>query len=157
MFYRLSPVKLWRNISIFFLMIGVAFALIGTFTISGDMVVQWSSKGVPTNYSGKWVLWVMAALAFLSMFTHKRLGGNSIGSVPLSKEISGAISSGLTATWSIINAILVIYNYLGSTIVLIVGACLVVFSYVSFALLACIRKRQQKNNLYGNMKRYKRE
>ena len=142
MFYRLSPIKLWRNISVSFLIIGVAFALIGTFTISGDMVVQWSSEGVPTNYSGKWVLWAMALLAFLSMFTHKSLGKISIGSVPLSKEMSGAISSGLTATWSIINAILVIYNYLGSTIVLIVGTCLVVFIYVSFALLACIRKRR---------------
>lgn len=142
MFYRLSPIKLWRNISISFLIIGVAFALIGTFTVSGDMVVQWSSEGVPTNYSGKWVLWVMAVLAFLSMFTHKSFGENSIVSVPLSKEMSGAISSGLTATWSIVNAILVIYNYLGSTIVLIFGACLVAFSYVLFALLACIRKRR---------------
>lgn len=142
MFYRLSPVKLWKNISISFLIIGVVFALIGTFTVSGDMVVQWSSEGVPTNYSGKWVLWVMVVLAFLSMFTHKSFIENSIVSVSFSEEISGAISSGLTATWSITNVILVIYNYLGSTIVLIVGICLVAFCYASFALLACIRERK---------------
>ena len=64
--FRLSQIKLWRNISITILLIAIIFTIIGAFTIRGDLIVHWSSAGVPNSSSGKWILWVMLLLAFLS-------------------------------------------------------------------------------------------
>ena len=68
--FRLSPIKLWRNISIIMFLLAMVFCLIGTFTIHGVLIIHWNDAGVPNNSSGQWVLWAMLLLAFLSMFTH---------------------------------------------------------------------------------------
>ena len=68
--FRLSPIKLWRKISVIIFLIAVIFTLIGTFSIHDNLVIHWSGAGVPNNSTGKWILWVMLLLVFLSMFTH---------------------------------------------------------------------------------------
>lgn len=95
--FRLSPIKLWKNISVIIFLIAIIFTLIGTFTIHGELVVHWNSVGVPNNSSGKWILWVMLLLAFLSMFTHSSFSKKRSGQKPLSMEMSSAFSSGLEA------------------------------------------------------------
>ena len=106
--FRLPPIKLWRNLSLIIFFIAIIFTLIGTVAIHGDLVVHWSSAGVPNNSSGKWFLWVMLLLAFLSMFTHSSYLKYRSGQNPLSIEMAGAFSSGLVATWTI--GIIILYR-----------------------------------------------
>ena len=77
--FRLSPIKLWKNISVIIFLIAIIFTLIGTFTIHDELVVHWNSVGVPNNSSGKWILWAMLLLAFLSMFTHSSFSKKAPG------------------------------------------------------------------------------
>lgn len=140
--FRLSPIKLWKNISVIIFLIAIIFTLIGTFTIHGDLVVHWNSVGVPNNSSGKWILWVMLLLAFLSMFTHSSFSKKHSGQKPLSMEMSSAFSSGLEAVWTIIIIILVTYNFYPMTAIPIIGTIAIVFCYILLAVIAYIRDRK---------------
>ena len=137
--FRLSQIKLWRNISITIFLIAIIFTLIGTFTIHGDLVVHWNSVGVPNNSSGKWILWVMLLLAFLSMFTHSSFSKKHSGQKPLSMEMSSAFSSGLEAVWTIIIIILVTYNFYPMTAIPIIGTIAIVLFYILLVVIAYIR------------------
>ena len=137
--FRLSPIKLWKNISVIIFLIAVIFTLIGTFTIHGDLVVHWNSVGVPNNSSGKWILWVMLLLAFLSMFTHSSFSKKHSGQKPLSMEMSSAFSSGLEAVWTIIIIILVTYNFYPMTAIPIIGTIAIVLFYILLVVIAYIR------------------
>ena len=137
--FRLSPIKLWKNISVIIFLIAIIFTLIGTFTIHGDLVVHWSSAGVPNNSSGKWILWLMLLFAFLSMFTHSSFSKKHSGQKPLSMEMSSAFSSGLEAVWTIIIIILVTYNFYTMIAIPIIGTIAIVFCYILLAVIAYIR------------------
>ncbi len=137
--FRLSPIKLWRNISVIIFLIAIIFILIGTFTIHGDFVVHWNSVGVPNSFSGKWVLWAMLLLAFLSMFTHSSVSKKRLGQNPLSIEMSGAFSSGLAAMWTIVIIILVTYNLYPMIAVPIIGTIAIALSYILLFVIAYIR------------------
>ena len=137
--FRLSPIKLWKNISVIIFLIAIIFTLIGTFTIHGDLVVHWNSVGVPNNSSGKWILWVMLLLAFLSMFTHSSFSKKHSGQKPLSMEMSSAFSSGLEAVWTIIIIILVTYNFYPMTTIPIIGTIAIVLFYILLVVIAYIR------------------
>ena len=134
----------WRNISLITFFIAIIFTLIGTFTFHGDLVVHWSSAGVPNNSSGKWILWVMLLEAFLSMFTHSSFSKKRPGQNPLSIEMSGAFSTALVSTCSITNIILVTYYFYPLTDIVIMGSIAIVFCYILFPIIAYIRNR--KNN-----------
>ena len=142
--FRLSQIKLWRNISITIFLIAIIFTIIGAFTIRGDLIVHWSSAGVPNSSSGKWILWVMLLLAFLSMFTHSSFSKKRPGQNSLSIEMSGAFSTGLVSTWSIINITFVTYYLYPLTDIVIMGSIGIVFCYILFPIIAYIRNR--KNN-----------
>ena len=137
--FRLSPIKLWRNISIIMFLLAMIFCLIGTFTIHGNLIVHWNEVGVPNNSSGKWILWTMLLLAFLSMFTHSSFSKKRPGQKPLSMEISGAFSSGLEATWTIVIIILVTYNFYPMTAIPIIGTIAIVLFYILLVVIAYIR------------------
>ena len=140
--FRLSPIKLWRNISIIMFLLAMIFCLIGTFTIHGNLIVHWNEVGVPNNSSGKWFLWVMLLLAFLSMFTHSSYLKYRSGQNPLSIEMAGAFSSGLVATWTIGIIILVTYNFYTMIAIPIIGTIAIVFCYILLAVIAYIRDRK---------------
>ena len=137
--FRLSQIKLWRNISITIFLIAIIFTIIGAFTIRGDLIVHWSSAGVPNSSSGKWILWVMLLLAFLSMFTHSSFSKKHSGQKPLSMEMSSAFSSGLEAVWTIIIIILVTYNFYPMTAIPIIGTIAIVLFYILLVVIAYIR------------------
>ena len=141
--FRLPPIKLWRNISLITFFIAIIFTLIGTFTIHGDLVVHWSSAGVPNNSSGKWILWVMLLLAFLSMFTHSSCLKYRPGQNPLSIEMAGAFSSGLVATWTIGIIILVTYNIHPKVAIPIIGSIAIISCYILFVIIAYIKKKKK--------------
>ena len=142
--FRLSPIKLWKNISEIIFLIAIIFTLIGTFTIHDELVVHWNSVGVPNNSSGKWILWAMLLLAFLSMFTHSSFSKKRPGQNSLSIEMSGAFSTGLVSTWSIINITLVTYYLYPLTDIVIIGTIAIAFCYILFVVIAYIRN--SKNN-----------
>lgn len=140
--FRLSPIKLWRNISVIIFLIAIIFTLIGTITIHGDLTVHWNSVGVPNNFSRKWILWAMLLLAFLSMFTHSSFSKKRSGQNPLSMEMSGAFSSGLVATWTIVIIILATYNFYPETAIPIIGTTAIILCYILFIVTAYIRDKK---------------
>ena len=140
--FRLSPIKLWKNISVIIFLIAIIFTLIGTFTIHGELVVHWNSVGVPNNSSGKWILWGMLLEALLSMFTHSSFSKKRPGQKPLSMEISGAFSSGLEATWTIVIIILVTYNFYPMIAIPIIGTIGIGLCYILLVTIAYIRNRK---------------
>ena len=71
--FHLSPIKLWRNISLVMFIIAMTFTIIGTFAINDELVIHWNETGAPNYSTGKWILWAMLLLAFLSMFAHSSL------------------------------------------------------------------------------------
>ena len=137
--FRLSPIKLWRNISIIMFLLAMVFCLIGTFTIHGVLIIHWNDAGVPNNSSGQWVLWAMLLLAFSSMFTHSSFSKKHSGQKPLSMEMSSAFSSGLEAVWTIIIIILVTYNFYPMTAIPIIGTIAIVLFYILLVVIAYIR------------------
>ena len=140
--FRLPPIKLWRNLSLIIFFIAIIFTLIGTVAIHGDLVVHWNSVGVPNNSSGKWFLWVMLLLAFLSMFTHSSYLKYRSGQNPLSIEMAGAFSSGLVATWTIGIIILVTYNIHPKVFSPIIGTIAIISCYILFVIIAYIRDKK---------------
>lgn len=140
--FRLSPVRLWRTISIIMFLTAILFTLIGAFAVRGNMVIHWNSAGIPNNAAGKWILWAMLLLAFLSMFTHSSFSKRRVGKNPLSTEMSGALSSGLVSTWTITNIILVTYHLHPSTMVPAIGTIIIIFCYFLFVIIAYIRNRR---------------
>lgn len=137
--FCLTPIKLWRNISIVAFGVAMIFTLIGTFTIKGDLVIHWSGEGIPNNSAGKWILWTLLLMAFLSIFTHGSLSKKRPGRNTLSIEMAGALSSGLVSMWSIINIILVTYNHYPTTAIPIIGTIAIVLCYILFTVIAYIR------------------
>ena len=140
--FRLSPIKLWRNISVMIFLIAIIFVLIGTFTIRSDLAVQWDRGGVPSNFSGIWVLWVMLLLAFWAMFTHDSFSKKRLGQIPLSREMSGACSSGLVAVWTIVIIVLVTYHFWPTTAIPAIGTIAIVLCYSLFVVIAYVRDRK---------------
>ena len=140
--FRLSPIKFWRNISVIIFLTAIIFTLVGTFFIHGDLAVHWNEAGVPNNSSGKWILWAMLLLTFLSMFTHSSVSKKRPGQNPLSAEMAGAFSSGLAATWTIAIIIMVTYNFYPMTAIPAIGAIAVVLCYILFAVIGYIRDRR---------------
>ena len=140
--FRLSPIKLWKNVSVIIFLIAIIFTLIGTFTIHDELVVHWNSVGVPNNSSGKWILWAMLLLTFLSMFAHSSVSKKRPGQNPLSVEMSGAFSSGLAASWTIAIIIMVTYNFYPMTAIPAIGAITIVLCFILFTVIAYIRDRK---------------
>ena len=145
--FRFSPIKLWRNISIILFLVAIIFTLIGTFAINDNLVIHWNDVGVPNNSTGKWILWVMLLLAFISMFTHSSFSKKGPGRNPMSLEMAGAISSGLVSMWTVIDVILVIYNFCTLIVIPITGTIVIVFCYILFVLIAYGRNRKADSNL----------
>ena len=142
--FRLSPVKLWRSISAALCLTAMLFALIGTAAVRGDLIIHWDSEGSPNGSTGKWVLWAMLLLAFLSMFTHSSLSAKRPGNHPMSMEMAGAVSSGMVATWTILDIVLVAYHFCPCAAVPAVGTAAVVLCYGLFAVIARLRERKAR-------------
>ena len=142
--FRLPPIKLWRNISIIEFIIAIVFTFIGMFTISDNLVIHWDGEGIPNNSTGKWILWALLLMAFLSMFTHVSFSKERPGKNALSIEMSGAFSSGLVSTWTTIIVILVIYNFYSLTVIPIIGTMVIILYYILFLIIAYIRNKNVK-------------
>lgn len=142
--FRLPPVRLWRIISLVLLMLSIVFTLTGTFFIQGEIVIHWNSSGEPDGSAGKWILWALLLLAFLSLFTHTSLSKKRPGSNPLSEEMSCALSSGLVMIWTVTEMILVIYHFYPSKSLSSIGLSIIICGFFAFFMLACIRRRKRK-------------
>ena len=103
---KLIPIRFWKNISLALFLIGLSFTLVGTFCVKGNLVVHWSDGGEPNNWAGKWFLWVLVLLSAISMFTYNSITKENACPVgfggPVSPEMAGALSAGLTLCGRII-------------------------------------------------------
>lgn len=117
------------------------FTLMGTFGIEGDLVIHWSEEGVSNDFAGKWILWAMLLLAFISMFTYSSLRKKRNGNDLLSVEMACAFSSGLVFTWMIADVILVIYNLYPLAVIPEIGMIAIVCCYILFFMAAYIQKK----------------
>ena len=123
--------------------VAALFTLMGTFGIEGDLVIHWSEEEVPNDFAGKWILWAMLLLAFISMFTYSSLRKNRNGNDLLSVEMACAFSSGLVFIWMFVDVILVTYNLYALTSIPQIGMVAIVCCYILFFMAAYIQK---KNN-----------
>ena len=99
--YRLCPIKLWRNLSLFFAALAVAAALAGTLWSGGTLATHWGADGAPNQVSPTWVLWLLALLSVVSLFTSGSFSRAAPGQRALTGETAGALSTALTATWAL--------------------------------------------------------
>ena len=121
--------------------VAALFTLMGTFGIEGDLVIHWNENGVINDFAGKWILWAMLLLAFISMFTYSSLRKNRKGNDLLSVEMACAFSSGLVSTWMIADVILVIYNLYPLAVILEIGMVAIGCCYILFFMAAYIQKK----------------
>lgn len=143
--FRLPPVKLWRRLSLVMLFAAAVFTLAGTCFIHGNLVIHWSEGGEPNGFAGKWILWGLLLLAFLSMFAHTSLSMKRPGSSLLSSEMACAFSTGLVMLWTVTDAALVVYHFYPLEMVPNAALTAVIGSFVLFPVIAYIR---EKRNLY---------
>lgn len=126
--------------------VAALFTLMGTFGIEGDLVIHWSEEEVPNDFAGKWILWAMLLLAFISMFTYSSLRKNRNGNDLLSVEMACAFSSGLVFTWTIADVILVIYNLYPLAVIPEIGMIAIVCCYILFFMTAYIQKKRNNRS-----------
>ena len=143
--FRLPPVKLWRRLSLVMLVAAAVSTLAGTCFIHGNLVIHWSASGEPNGFAGKWILWGLLLLAFLSMFAHTSLSMKRPGSSPLSREMACAFSAGLVMLWTMADAALVVYHFYPLEMVPNAALTAVIGSFVLIPVIAYIR---EKRNLY---------
>lgn len=60
----------------------------------------------------------------------------------MSLEMAGAISSGLVSMWTLIDIILVTYNFCALIAIPIIGTIVIVLCYILFVLIAYVRNRK---------------
>ena len=138
--YRLCPIKLWRNLSLFFAALAVAAALAGTLWGGGTLATHWGADGAPNQVSPTWVLWLLALLSVVSLFTSGSFSRAAPGQRALTGETAGALCAALTATWALVNSAVAVYALWPSPLVPGVGAGAIAGCYVVFLLLARWRK-----------------
>ena len=126
--------------------VAALFTLMGTFGIEGDLVIHWSENGVINDFAGKWILWAMLLLAFISMFTYSSLRKKRNGNDLLSVEMACAFSSGLVFTWMIVDVILVIYNLNPLAVIPEIGMVAIVCCYILFFMAAYIQKKRNNRS-----------
>ncbi|WP_143468649.1 DUF1648 domain-containing protein [Lachnoclostridium sp. An131] len=141
--FHLPPVRLWRIVSLAMLALSVVFTLAGNFLIEGELVIHWNSSGEPNGFAGKWILWALLLLAFLSLFTHTSLSKKRPGSNPFSMEMSCALSSGLVMLWTVTEMILVIYHFYPTKWISSAGLGVMICGFIMFPVLACIRRKKR--------------
>lgn len=139
--FRLPPVKLWRWLSLVMLFAAAVFTLAGTYFIHGNLVIHWSEGGEPNGFAGKWILWGLLLLAFLSIFTHTSLSMKRPGSSPLSREMACAFSAWLVMLWTVADAALVVYHFYPLEMVPNAALTIVIGSFILFPVIAYIREK----------------
>ena len=146
---KFMPIRYWKNISLALFITGLTFTLVGTFCIKGNLVVHWSDEGVPNNFAGKWVLWALVLLSAISMLTYNSFTKEKAYSAgfggPVSPEMAGALSAGLTGIFSFVAVTLVVYSFYSEILVPIIGTVLIIAMLIVFPLIAYFRNRGNRD------------
>ena len=145
--FRLSPIRLWRRLSLAMLGAGLCAALAGTFLIQGELAVHFDSGGAPNGFAGKWVLWLLWAMALFSLFTHAGLSKKPApGQSSLSPEMGCALSAWLVTAFSLVDVLLVVWHFLPLPAVQASGLALLLGTLPLFLLAAFLRERRARRD-----------
>ena len=143
--FHLSPIRLWRNISLVLFGAGLCAALAGTVLIRGRLAVHFGGDGVPNGFAGKWVLWLLLAMAFFSLFTSAGFSRRPApGQFSLSPETGCALSAWLVTAFSLVDVLLVVWHFFPLPAVQGAGLALLLGSLPLFLLIACLRRRRER-------------
>ena len=141
--FRLSPIRLWRDISLAMLGAGLCAVLAGTFLIQGELAVLFDSGGAPNGFASKWVLWLLWAMALFSLFTAAGFFKRPApGQFSLSPEMGSALSAWLVTAFSLVDVVLVACHLFPHAAVQAVGFALIVGTLPLFLLTAFVRDRR---------------
>ncbi len=141
--FRLSPIRLWRALSLTMFGVGVCAALAGTFLVRGKLAIHFDASGTPNGYAEKWVLWLLLAMAFFSLFTAAGFSKKSApGQFSLSPEMGSALSAWLVTALSLVDVLLVACHLFPCAAVQAVGFALIVGTLPLFLLTAFVRDRR---------------
>ena len=122
---KLIPIRFWKNISLALFLIGLSFALVGTFCIkgkSGRSLERWrSTKQLCRKMDFMGAGFIIGDI----MFTYNSLAKENacpagFGGL-VSPEMAGALSAGLTGIFSLVAVTLVIYSFYSEIMVPIIG------------------------------------
>lgn len=141
--FRLPPVRPWNGVAPAFALLGIAFALAGTVSIDGPLVIRWCGGGEPVGLAGKWILCAFALMSALSVFAWRDLQKGGAENVPVSGETACALSAALAAFFALTNGILVAYRLRPGALVPAVRAAVQLDLLILFPLLAYLRNRRR--------------
>ncbi|WP_295618687.1 hypothetical protein [uncultured Intestinimonas sp.] len=110
--FHLMPVRLWRRISMALALLSVGAALVGSLLLDGPLTIRWGREGAPSGTADVWVLWGLAALAVLSMFTYGSFRGRSPGSAALGEEMACALATELVGVFALAAVAVTAYGFL---------------------------------------------
>ena len=147
---HLPKIRLWKVISLVLASAGVIFALIGTFCVEGNLAVHWGGDGTPNGFAGKPVLWFMAVLSVLSMFSYESFAKERPGwHFPMGgPETAYAFSTWLTGGFAAVNVIAVLYSFYPAAVIPTVGAIGIVALLPALLLIAHLRNKRSEEK-YG--------
>ena len=140
---RLPPIRLWRNLSLALFGVGLCAALAGTVLVQGQLAIHFDSSGAPNGFAGKWVLWLLLAMAFFSLFTSAGFSKKSaLGQFSLSLETGCALSAWLVTVFSLADVLLVACHLFPYAAVQAVGFAFLVGALPLFLLISFLRNRR---------------
>ncbi len=141
--FRLSPIRLWRDLSLAMFGVGLCAALAGTVLVRGALAIHFDSSGTPNGFAAKWVLWLLLAMAFFSLFTAAGFSKKPApGQSSLSPETGSALSAWLVTALSLADVVLVAYHLFPYAAVQGAGFALLVGTLPLFLLTAFLRNRR---------------
>ena len=133
--FRLPPIRLWRNCSLALFGLGACAALTGTVLVQGQLAIHFDSSGAPNGFAGKWVLWLLLAMAFFSK-------KSALGQFSLSLETGCALSAWLVTVFSLADVLLVACHLFPYAAVQAVGFAFLVGALPLFLLISFLRNRR---------------
>ena len=141
--FRLPPIRLWRNLSLALFGVGLCAALAGTVLVQGQLAIHFDSSGMPNGFAGEWVLWLLLAMAFFSLFTSAGFSKKpALGQFSLSLETGCALSAWLVAAFSLVAVLLVACHLFPYAAVQAAGFALIVGTLPLFLLISFLRNRR---------------
>lgn len=141
--FRLPPIRLWRNLSLALFGVGLCAALAGTVLVQSQLPIHFDSNGIPNGFAGKWVLWLLLAMAFFSLFTSSGFSRRPApGQFSLSPETGCALSAWLVTAFSLTAVLLVACHLFPCAAVQTVGFALIVGTLPLFLLISLLRNRR---------------
>lgn len=139
--FRLPPVGLWRRLALAWAAVSVASSGVVMLCSDGPVAIHWDSGGSPNGFAEPWMLWGLALMAVLSVFTSGSWKKASPGNRPLSREMASAAAAGLSTLFSLTSLTIAVYSLCPAGAVLTLGTAATLLSFPACLLTAHLRDK----------------